>query len=159
MPIAWPKPSWCKWVVRPMVLNDVYCTPSEAAGYCYSSRIMYVDKELWHRMWMDLYDANYKLWVRTLLMAAMVFGMTSREQLMIVAIHLIYTAIFFIGISNARGNSTSPDRFLLRRSRQLRGSGRSQANFFIACEKSALNSQFRTLRQIKLRVGCREKAS
>jgi hypothetical protein len=62
MPIAWPKPSWGKWVVRPMVINDVHRIPSEAPGYCYSSRIMYVDKELWHGMWVDLYDANRKLW-------------------------------------------------------------------------------------------------
>jgi len=62
MPIAWPKPSWGKWTVRPMVINDVHRIPSEAAGYCYSSRIMYVDKELWHGMWVDLYDANRKLW-------------------------------------------------------------------------------------------------
>ena len=62
MPIAWPKPSWGKWVVRPMVINDVYRIPSEAAGYCYSSRIMYVNKEVWHGMWVNLYDANRKLW-------------------------------------------------------------------------------------------------
>jgi Protein of unknown function (DUF1329) len=62
MPIAWPRPSWGKWTVRPMVINDVHRIPSEAAGYCYSSRIMYVDKELWHGMWVDLYDANRKLW-------------------------------------------------------------------------------------------------
>jgi hypothetical protein len=45
-----------------MLINDVHRIPSEAPGYCYSSRIMYVDKELWHGMWVDLYDANHKLW-------------------------------------------------------------------------------------------------
>lgn len=62
MPLAFPKPSWGKWSVRPMVVDDVHRIPSENAGYCYSSRIMYIDKEFWDGMWVDLYDANRKLW-------------------------------------------------------------------------------------------------
>jgi hypothetical protein len=62
MPIAWPKPSWGDWSLRPASVIDVHKIPSEAAGYCYSSRIMYVDKELWGASWVDLYDANRKLW-------------------------------------------------------------------------------------------------
>ena len=62
MPIAWPKPSWGTWSLRPASVIDVRRIPSEAAGYCYSSRIMYVDKELWGGGWVDLYDSNRKLW-------------------------------------------------------------------------------------------------
>jgi hypothetical protein len=62
MPLGWPKPSWGKWELRPMSIIDVHRIPSEAAGYCYSSRVMYVDKEFWDGDWVDLYDANHKLW-------------------------------------------------------------------------------------------------
>jgi thiosulfate dehydrogenase (quinone) large subunit len=57
------------------------------------------------------------LLVGALLMAALVFGMTLREQFMIVGIQLIYAAIYFVLISNLQHNSISLDRFLLRRSR------------------------------------------
>ncbi|HKV54987.1 MAG TPA: DUF1329 domain-containing protein, partial [Candidatus Binataceae bacterium] len=62
MPLAFPKPSWGKWSVRPMAIDDVHRIPSEAPGYCYSSRVMYIDKEFWDGMWVDLYDSNRKLW-------------------------------------------------------------------------------------------------
>jgi len=62
MPLAWPKPSWGKWSMRPMTVIDAHRIPSEAAGYCYSSRVMYIDKENWGATYVDLYDANRKLW-------------------------------------------------------------------------------------------------
>jgi hypothetical protein len=62
LPLGWPKPSWGKWEVRPMAVIDARRIPSEAAGYCYSSRIIYADKEFWNGDWVDLYDANRKLW-------------------------------------------------------------------------------------------------
>jgi Protein of unknown function (DUF1329) len=62
LPLGWPKPSWGKWEVRPMAVIDAKRIPSEAAGYCYSSRIIYADKEFWNGDWVDLYDANHKLW-------------------------------------------------------------------------------------------------
>jgi uncharacterized protein DUF1329 len=62
MPLGWPKPSWGKWELRPMAIIDVHRIPSETAGYCYSSRVMYVDKEFWDGDWVDLYDSNHKLW-------------------------------------------------------------------------------------------------
>jgi hypothetical protein len=62
MPIAFPKPSWGKWSMRPMSIIDAHRIPSEASGYCYSSRIMYIDKEYWGATYVDLYDANRKLW-------------------------------------------------------------------------------------------------
>jgi hypothetical protein len=62
MPLGFPKPSWGKWEVRDHALVDVHRIPSEAAGYCYSSRIIYADKEHWNGNWVDLYDSNHKLW-------------------------------------------------------------------------------------------------
>jgi len=62
LPLGWPKPSWGKWEVRPMAIVDAHRIPSESAGYCYSSRILYADKEFWNADWVDLYDANRKLW-------------------------------------------------------------------------------------------------
>jgi hypothetical protein len=62
MPLGFPKPSWGKWEARPMVIDDVSRIPSEASGYCYSSRIIYADKEHWNGDWVDLFDSNRKLW-------------------------------------------------------------------------------------------------
>jgi hypothetical protein len=62
MPLGFPKPSWGKWEVREHAVEDVHRIPSEASGYCYSSRIMYADKETWNGNWVDLYDSNHKLW-------------------------------------------------------------------------------------------------
>jgi hypothetical protein len=62
MPLGFPKPSWGKWEARAMAVDDVHRIPSESAGYCYSSRIIYVDREHWNGDWVDLYDSNKKLW-------------------------------------------------------------------------------------------------
>lgn len=62
MPLGWPKPSWGKWEIRPMVIDDVHRIQSEAPGYCYSSRVMYIDKEFWDAEWVDLFDSNHQLW-------------------------------------------------------------------------------------------------
>ncbi|MGH7837294.1 MAG: DUF1329 domain-containing protein, partial [Candidatus Binataceae bacterium] len=62
MTAAFPKPSWGKWEARNMAIDDVHRIPSEASGYCYSSRIVYADRELWGAEWVDLFDSNKKLW-------------------------------------------------------------------------------------------------
>ena len=61
-PLGFPKPSWGKWELRHTAIADVHRIPSEAAGYCYSSRILYADREFWSANWVDLYDSNRKLW-------------------------------------------------------------------------------------------------
>ena len=33
-----------------------------AGGYCYGSRMAFIDKETWQPIWMDLYDVGLKLW-------------------------------------------------------------------------------------------------
>ncbi|MGH7934361.1 MAG: DUF1329 domain-containing protein [Candidatus Binataceae bacterium] len=62
MPLGWARPSWGNWSVRDTYVIDVRRIPSQASGYCYGKRIMYVDKSFFHEQWMDLYDANMKLW-------------------------------------------------------------------------------------------------
>ncbi|MGA2409509.1 MAG: DUF1329 domain-containing protein [Candidatus Binataceae bacterium] len=62
MPLGFPKPSWGQWEVRDTYVDDVRRVPSENAGYCYGSRMLYIDKEFFYSLWTDLYDSNVKLW-------------------------------------------------------------------------------------------------
>jgi hypothetical protein len=62
MPLGFPRPSWGKWQLRDVYVIDVRRIPTERLGYCYGSRIMYVDKEFFYTLWNDLYDSNMKLW-------------------------------------------------------------------------------------------------
>ena len=62
MPLGFPKPSWGKWEARNHAVVDVHRIASESAGYCYSSRIIYADREHWNGNWVDLFDSNKKLW-------------------------------------------------------------------------------------------------
>ncbi len=62
MPLGWSKPSWGPWSLRKVDVIDVRRVPSERSGYCYGSKIMYVDHEISHQLWEEIYDANLKLW-------------------------------------------------------------------------------------------------
>lgn len=62
MPLGWPKPSWGKWQLRDAHVISVAKIPSEAAGYCYGKRVMYVDKASSAPLWLDLYDRDMKYW-------------------------------------------------------------------------------------------------
>jgi hypothetical protein len=62
MPLGFATPSWGQWELRSTAITDVTRTPNEAAGYCYSHRILYADREFWSANWVDLYDSNNKLW-------------------------------------------------------------------------------------------------
>ena len=62
MPLGWPKPSWGKWQVRDVYVISVSKVPSEASGYCYGKRVMYVDKASSATLWLDLYDKDMKYW-------------------------------------------------------------------------------------------------
>ena len=62
MPLGWPKPSWGKWQVRDVYVISVSKVPSEASGYCYGKRVMYVDKASSATLWLDLYDKDLKYW-------------------------------------------------------------------------------------------------
>jgi len=62
MPLGWPKPSWGAFELRNLDLIDVRRVPSERAGYCYGSRIMYVDQAYAYADWIEIYDQNLELW-------------------------------------------------------------------------------------------------
>jgi hypothetical protein len=62
MPMGWSKPSWGMWSLRDVDVIDVRRVPAESAGYCYGSKIMYVDHQFYHQVWEEIYDANLKLW-------------------------------------------------------------------------------------------------
>jgi hypothetical protein len=62
MPLGWSKPSWGPWSLRDADVIDVRRVPSQRAGYCYGSKIMYVDHQFYHQLWEEIYDANMKLW-------------------------------------------------------------------------------------------------
>jgi Protein of unknown function (DUF1329) len=62
MPLAFPKPSWGTWSLRDAWVINVHRIPSEAPGYCYSKRIIYVDKETARELWNTIYDSTGSLW-------------------------------------------------------------------------------------------------
>lgn len=61
-PLYFPTPAAVKWQVRPVAVLDLRRLPSKAAGYCYGSRMAFIDKENWQPIFMDLYDVGLKLW-------------------------------------------------------------------------------------------------
>lgn len=62
MPLGWPKPSWGKWELREVYVLDVRKIPARAAGYCYGKRIMYIDRQFYGALWLDLYDSAMEKW-------------------------------------------------------------------------------------------------
>jgi hypothetical protein len=62
MPLGFPTPSWGNWQLRDVDVIDVRRVPSDSKGYCYGSRIMYVDSHFDYGIWVDIYDSNLKLW-------------------------------------------------------------------------------------------------
>src|SRR5579875_336930 len=61
-PLMFPNPKAGAWELRNVAVLDVRRVPSHSSGYCYGSRMAFIDKETWQPVWMDLYDANLKLW-------------------------------------------------------------------------------------------------
>jgi Protein of unknown function (DUF1329) len=62
MPLGWAKPSWGGWQVRQTNVLDIRRIPSMRQGYCYGSKVMYIDTQFYHQVWEDIYDGNLKLW-------------------------------------------------------------------------------------------------
>jgi hypothetical protein len=60
--LGWPKPSWGQWETRDVYVVDVRRIPSLNPGYCYGSRVDYVDKQYYGNLAEDIYDTNMKLW-------------------------------------------------------------------------------------------------
>jgi Protein of unknown function (DUF1329) len=61
-PLYFPGPQAVVWQLRPVAVLDIRRVPSLSAGYCYGSRMAYIDKETWQPIWMDLYDVALHLW-------------------------------------------------------------------------------------------------
>jgi hypothetical protein len=61
-PLYFPSPSAVTWQVRSVAVLDIRRVPSMVAGYCYGSRMAYIDRETWQPIWMDLYDSGLLLW-------------------------------------------------------------------------------------------------
>jgi len=66
-PLEFPPPTVGKWQVRDVDVLDIRRVPSDARGYCYGKRIMYIDSYYHTGVWQDLYDSNMKLWKTALL--------------------------------------------------------------------------------------------
>ena len=61
-PLMWPRSAYAKWEIRDAYVIDIRPTPAYLHGYCYSRRMLYIDQETFQPQWVDLYDANGKLW-------------------------------------------------------------------------------------------------
>lgn len=61
-PLFFPKPVVGKWELRDTYILDLHRIPSQAKGYCYSHKILYVDKENVYPVWADIYDESGKFW-------------------------------------------------------------------------------------------------
>ncbi|MBF6569750.1 MAG: DUF1329 domain-containing protein [Candidatus Binataceae bacterium] len=61
-PVFFPKPTVGKWEVRDNYVLDVKRIPSQRKGYCYGSRMLYVDTQQLIQTWADIYDESLKLW-------------------------------------------------------------------------------------------------
>jgi hypothetical protein len=61
-PSMMPKPVAGKWQLRDMYIYEAHRLPDQNRGYCYGSRVVYLDKDQLDPMWLDLYDQNLKYW-------------------------------------------------------------------------------------------------
>ena len=61
--IGWPRPEQNRFEMRDVYLIDLIPNPSIANSYCYSHRVLYLDKDLAYTADQgDTYDRNGKLW-------------------------------------------------------------------------------------------------
>jgi hypothetical protein len=64
--VPWPQPTLGKWELREVYVIEMSRLPAYASGYCYSRRVLYVDKETLFPLAIDLYDPAgelYKTWL------------------------------------------------------------------------------------------------
>jgi Protein of unknown function (DUF1329) len=54
--LPWAKPSLGKWELRDTYVIDMSRLPAYSQGYCYSRRVIYVDKETFFPLAIELYD-------------------------------------------------------------------------------------------------------
>jgi hypothetical protein len=60
--ISFPKPSWGDWETRDVNVVDIRRLPEFATGYCYGSRVDYIDKQYYTSLAEDIYDSQLQLW-------------------------------------------------------------------------------------------------
>jgi hypothetical protein len=61
-PSTFPKTGVGKWELRDAYIVDIQRVPSLQRGYCYSHRVVFLDKETFEPIDVDLYDANNGFW-------------------------------------------------------------------------------------------------
>jgi hypothetical protein len=59
--LPWARPSLGKWELRDTYVIDMSRLPAYSQGYCYSRRVLYVDKETFFPLAIELYDPQGKL--------------------------------------------------------------------------------------------------
>jgi Protein of unknown function (DUF1329) len=60
--VSFPKPAVGKYELRDAYVVDIQRIPSLQRGYCYSHRVVFLDKETFEPIDIDLYDANNNFW-------------------------------------------------------------------------------------------------
>jgi Protein of unknown function (DUF1329) len=60
--LGFPKPSWGDWETRDVYVVDIRRSPEFAVGYCYGSRVDYIDKQYYTSLAEDIYDSQLQLW-------------------------------------------------------------------------------------------------
>jgi hypothetical protein len=58
---AWPTPGSGRWEIRDSYVIDLQPLPI-LGNYCYSHRVVYIDKETWFNVFTEMYDADGKFW-------------------------------------------------------------------------------------------------
>jgi hypothetical protein len=64
--VPWPRPTLGKWEMRDVYVVEMSRLPAFASGYCYSKRVLYIDKQTFFPLAIDLYDPAgqlYKSWI------------------------------------------------------------------------------------------------
>jgi hypothetical protein len=61
-PVSFPKPGVGKWELRDAYVVDIQRIPSMQRGYCYTHRIVFLDKETLEPIDIDLYDNTGNFW-------------------------------------------------------------------------------------------------
>ncbi len=59
---GWPKPDHVHWEVRDTYVINMKPLPALGEGYCYSERILYVDKQMMYPYMLENYDRNEKIY-------------------------------------------------------------------------------------------------
>jgi hypothetical protein len=59
--IGWPKPALGKWELRDTYIYNLQPLPTNK-GYCYGSKVMYMDAQTQTLLFVDIYDRDQRFW-------------------------------------------------------------------------------------------------